>query len=254
VLWVRGERPTDDCMAAVVAVMRLYARYGVTPSYVELPFMVRDLLNAAGKAGESSHYGECLRYLQRGGNIVRGFADWEPLVWHDAEQVDTRGWPEATAKIVFEESPEKLTSGKRDGSMDARKIGKLFAGGSPVNPLYLLGEQGGPSEWMVRMLTGPVLDLGFLHHRKRFWLRGGRVVGCNILGKDFRWGFFTVEEGDSFTTIDYSDERNDLSHLISDEVRLPDGPENLVVGSFRLKLFGKPRFVGYFSLRRICGG
>jgi hypothetical protein len=252
--WVRGERPTDDCLAAIVAVMRLYARYDVAPSYVDLPVMARDLLEAAGKEGEFSHYDECLRYLQHGGNIVRLSAwDWEPLAWRDAEQVDTQGWPDTTAKIVFEETPEKLTPGERDSSMNARKIGKSFDEGSPVNPLHLLGEQGVPSEWAVRMLTGPVLDLGFLHHRKRFWLRGGRVVGCNILGKDFRWGFFTVEEGDSSTSIDYGDERNGLSHLISDEVRLPGGgPENLVVGRFRLRLFGKPRFVGYFSLSRIA--
>jgi hypothetical protein len=254
-LWVRGERPTDDCMAAIVAVMRLYARYGVAPSYVDLPVMSRDLLEAAGKAGEFSHYGECLRYLQHGGNIVRVSTwDWEPLVWNDAEQVDTQGWPETTAKDVFEEKPEKMTPGERDSSMNARKIGKTFDGGSPVNPLHLLGEGGTSSEWAVSMLTGPVLDLGFLHHRKRFWLKGGRVVGCNVLGKDFRWGFFTVEDGDSSATIDYRDERNGLSRLISDEVRLPGGGlENLVAGRFRLWLFGKPRFVGYFSLRRICG-
>jgi hypothetical protein len=142
--------------------------------------------------------------------------------------------------------------------MRKRKIAKLFERGTLLEPRHLLGRNGSEAEWTVRMLTGPVLDMKFLGHRKRFWLEGDgpvksrSVVGCNVLGKDKCWGYFKVRKGDSFkpTTIDYSDDsRNGLSRLFADEVRVTDYAF-LVVGKFYVRLLGGKRFVGYFTLRR----
>jgi hypothetical protein len=133
--------------------------------------------------------------------------------------------------------------------MRKKKIEKLFASGTPVNPRHLLGSHDSEAEWTVRMLTGPVLDLGFLRHRKRFWLEDGRVVGCNVLREDSRWGFFTVKKGDSSTSIGYWDDRNGLSRRFHDEVRATNYA-NLVVGRFYVELFDETWFVGYFTLRR----
>ena len=138
--------------------------------------------------------------------------------------------------------------------MNRKKLKKLFEASTPVNPLHLLGKNGAETEWTVRLLTGPVLDMKFLSHHQRFWLEGetlkkGRVVGCNVLGRGRRWGFFDVRKGDSSTTIDYDDERNRLTKRVHCEVRTTDYA-SLVVGRLYVRLSGRPRFIGYFTLRR----
>jgi hypothetical protein len=135
--------------------------------------------------------------------------------------------------------------------MKKSKVAKLFREGTVLNPRHFLGKNNGETEWAVSMLTGPVLDLGFLKHRKRFWLEGDRVVGCNVLREDSCWGYFTVEQGDSLTptTVAYDDARNGPSRLLVDEVRTTDYAF-LVIGKFYVKLLGRKRFVGYFTLRR----
>lgn len=132
-----------------------------------------------------------------------------------------------------------------------KKLAKLFERSTIVNPMHLLGKNNAEAEWTVRVLTGPIMDMSVFGHRKRFWLDGKRVVGCNVIGKDCKWGFFTVDKdwGASFTTIDYSDERNRLTKIVVDQVRVTDYA-NLLIGRFCLKIFGKTRFVGYFTLRR----
>lgn len=134
-----------------------------------------------------------------------------------------------------------------------KKLKKLFERGAVLDPLRLLGKDGNMSEWSVHMLTGPVLDLGFLRHRKRFCFNpvSERVEGYNVLGRDRYWGYFVIRKGDSSTptTIDYDDSRNGFSQVVVDEVRATDY-DGLVVGRFCVRLFGKKRFVGYFTMRR----
>jgi hypothetical protein len=152
---------------------------------------------------------------------------------------------------------EAQVQGGSEETMRKKKVAKLFERGTPLDPRHLLGRNGSEAEWTVRMLTGPVLDLGFLKHRKRFWLEEGvpkkleRVVGCNVLRKGSRWGHFAVRKGDAFTptTFDYGDAGNGLSRLFADEVRVTDYAF-LVVGKFYVRLLGRKVFVGYFSLRR----
>jgi hypothetical protein len=135
------------------------------------------------------------------------------------------------------------------------KLRKLFEGSLPATPLHLLGKNGAEAEWTVRLLTGPVLDLGFRRHRLRFWLEGkslkkGRVSGCNVTGGDSRWGYFTVfKGGESGTVLDFDEGRNHLTRRISVELR-QTSYAFLAVGSLHVRLFGKLRFVGYLTLRR----
>jgi hypothetical protein len=141
--------------------------------------------------------------------------------------------------------------GESEGKMRKSKVAKLFERGTPLDPRHLLGRNGSEVEWTVRMLTGPVLDMKFLGHRKRFWLDGKVVRGCNVLGKDLCWGHFVVRKGDSSTptTFDYDEAGNGPSRLLVDEVRVTDYTF-LVVGKIYARLLGGWRFVGYFSLRR----
>lgn len=138
--------------------------------------------------------------------------------------------------------------------MSKKKLRKLFEDSTAVNPLHLLGKNGAEAEWTVRLLTGPVLDMKFFGHYKRFWLEGeslkkGRVVGCNVLGRGHPWGFFSVRKSDSSTTLDYDDGRNRLARRVHCEVRTTDYA-SLVVGRLYARLSGRPRFIGYFTLRR----
>jgi hypothetical protein len=140
-----------------------------------------------------------------------------------------------------------------------KKLRKLFDGSLPAEPLHLLGKNGAEAEWTVRLLTGPVLDLGFRRHRARFWVSDGgavlprkkrRVVGCNVTGEDSRWGYFAVfKGGESGTTLDFDEGRNHLTRRISVELR-STSYAYLMVGRLHVRLLGRVRFVGYLTLRR----
>ena len=102
------------------------------------------------------------------------------------------------------------------------------------------------------MLRGPFPDLRILSHRKRFWLDGKNVVGCNVLLTDRKWGYFRVRSGKDLercTVIDYDFPVNTFTHRIVDEVRVTDYA-NLLIGKFCVVLAGRPRRVGWFTLRR----
>jgi hypothetical protein len=138
--------------------------------------------------------------------------------------------------------------------MRKKKLEKLFDDSIAVNPTHLLGKNGVQAEWTVRLHTGPVLDLGFLRHRLRFWLEGkslkkGRVVGCNVTGGDSRWGYFAVFKGVSGTNLDFDEGRNRLARRIYTELR-STSYAYLVVGRLYVRILGKNRFVGYLTLRR----
>jgi len=138
-----------------------------------------------------------------------------------------------------------------------KKLRKLFERGTVLNPQHLLGRNGSEAEWTVRMLTGPVLDLGFLRHRMRFRLEEGvskkarRVLGCNVLREDSCWGNFVVWAGDSSapTTIDHDVDGNGFSRRLFAEICQTDYAF-LIVGRLHVRLLGSEWFVGYFTLRR----
>lgn len=134
-----------------------------------------------------------------------------------------------------------------------RRVAGLYASGTLLNPLHLLGRRYSEDEWTVRALTGPVLDLGFLGHRQRFWLvdvKTGSVSGCNVLrGGDYRFGYFTVRRGGTAATVDYSVDGNRATRRLSCELRATSYA-NLVVGRLYAVVLGARRFVGYFTLRR----
>lgn len=102
-----GSEAPDAVVLAIVAVMRLHARYGVAPSAASLRMMTGDLLSLAGKKSEVSRYGECFHDLQHRGILVRDAYDWDPLRWHDDEKIDTRGWPDDAVSMMFDESAER---------------------------------------------------------------------------------------------------------------------------------------------------
>jgi len=137
----------------------------------------------------------------------------------------------------------------------------VFAEGSCPQVLDLLAPQGKPSEWRVDMLTGVFPNLAGrpFRHRKRFVpASGGFVRGFNVFFGDYRWGYFFLNDDayylkeKSSLLIDYRRAENGLltrGHIL-DEVRTT-GDKDVLLGRFNLVVFGKPRFVGYFSLTRI---
>lgn len=137
------------------------------------------------------------------------------------------------------------------------KIDKLLEAiyryGSIPMPESLLGPKGGPAEWRVVMLTGPIPNMGgkLFHHRKRFWRRGegDEVIGENVLFDDTQWGHFTLRLWAGALLIDYNTNANGVSRRIRDLVRTTPDP-NLLIGKFHLVWRSKPRFLGYFTLAR----
>lgn len=113
-------------------------------------------------------------------------------------------------------------------------------------------------EYFVEMLTGRLPNLRRFSHRKRFSREKDKVVGCNVLFNDARWGHFFLEEGvckelDSLgvMVINYDVAENSFAtNRIRDYVRCVEENE-LYIGRFNYLFRGKLRFLGYFSLSRI---
>lgn len=134
---------------------------------------------------------------------------------------------------------------------------QLFAGGRPLDPRHLLRDGHLPCEWSVRMLTGPVPDMGgkLVRHRKRFWApdsKGSAVCGVNVVRDSTCWGYHCVEvgwgrDGRPATVLDYDLPVNTfLTRSIVDHVRVTGDPD-LLVGKFYLG----DSFLGYFTLARL---
>lgn len=144
-----------------------------------------------------------------------------------------------------------------------------FRAGKAPGRESLLGPKGEPAEWCVTMLTGPVPRLP--RHRKFFEsapvpsIASGpaskmEIVGCNIIFKDLRWGYFKLEEavyaaenggdGKPVLLINYDVERNGITYRIRDHVRATHDPD-VLIGRFHVMLRGRLCFLGYFTLTRI---
>jgi hypothetical protein len=141
--------------------------------------------------------------------------------------------------------------------LSRRELDVVFRQGSCPAAASLLGPGGRLAEWRVDMLTGPVPSMGgrVLRHRKQFWGRpGGSVVGCNVLFRDLRWGWFSLGDRDILgrgLIVDYDQPENGLLRdRVRDYVRQVGVP-GVLLGRFYLMWRGYPRFVGYFSMTRL---
>ncbi|NOY35426.1 MAG: hypothetical protein GXP44_00650 [bacterium] len=129
-----------------------------------------------------------------------------------------------------------------------RALDEIFKNAESLDPSELSGE------YFVDMLTG-LPSLKRFNHRKIFRQENGQTIGCNIIFKNKKWGCFFLEqtaglkEGDAKTTINYDTPQNSL---ITKRIRdcIKKIGDNLYLGRFNYILFGKPRFLGYFSLTK----
>jgi len=108
-------------------------------------------------------------------------------------------------------------------------------------------------EYFVDMLT-MLPSLRSFSHRKVFRKEAAGIRGCNVLLRDLPLGRFFVEESacegfdGSALLINYNVPENILFRRVRDYVRRVD--KDLYLGRFNILLFGKPRFLGYFTLTR----
>ena len=111
-------------------------------------------------------------------------------------------------------------------------------------------------EYFVDMLT-VLPSLKKLSHRKVFFNENNLVQGHNILLNNRIWGHFFLEHGtcedvDSADTIviNYARRENSFSFRMIDYVRCVED-DTLYLGRFNYMIFGKPRFLGYFTLSKV---
>jgi len=137
---------------------------------------------------------------------------------------------------------------------------QLFVAGRALTPEELTLD-GDPLEWRVRILTGLIPDMsGWMRHRKRVYMSPHldeqekiqvRVVGCNIVREDVRWGYFYPKagwglDGRPCLVLDYDVPCNSfLTNHIKDRVRATSDPR-LLIG----KLYVGDSFGGYFTMER----
>jgi len=108
--------------------------------------------------------------------------------------------------------------------------------------------------YAVDMLTG-VPSLRWWNHRKRIW-SGVSAGGCNLVGENLDWGYFRLRnatcplDGRPAVLVDYDVWPNGFSRRFCDHLRCTDDP-CILLGRFSCRLFGQPRFLGYFSLIKL---
>ena len=111
-------------------------------------------------------------------------------------------------------------------------------------------------EYFVDMLT-VLPSLKTFSHRKFFYTENNAVKGYNILLHKTIWGHFFLEHGTyedesaAVLVINYARKENHFfSYRMIDYVRCVED-DTLYLGRFNYILFGKPRFLGYFSLSKV---
>jgi hypothetical protein len=94
-------------------------------------------------------------------------------------------------------------------------------------------------------------------HRKFFFTENNQVKGYNILFQKKIWGHFYLERGTCLDlgsadvlVINYAKRENSFSYRVIDYVRCIED-KTLYLGRFNYVLFGKPRFLGYFTLTKV---
>ena len=111
-------------------------------------------------------------------------------------------------------------------------------------------------EYIVDMIT-KLPSLKRYAHRKVFYTEHNTVQGYNILFKEKKWGHFFLENGTcegleaaAVLVINYARRENSFSYRMIDYVRCIED-DTLYLGRFNYILFGKPRFLGYFTLLKV---
>ncbi|MBI2591608.1 MAG: hypothetical protein HYW34_02940 [Candidatus Brennerbacteria bacterium] len=131
-------------------------------------------------------------------------------------------------------------------------LSEIYKNGSSPDPIELKGI------YKITMQTGIIPNLSWLGHIKTFSHfispYNFNVVGCNSFNGWFRWGYFEVQRhylsvSPFFTVIDYDLKANWLSRRIKDTI-VTIMPKQLYLGKFHYMIFGKPRFLGYFTMER----
>ncbi len=131
-----------------------------------------------------------------------------------------------------------------------KELREVFINGTTPSPAELSGE------YLVDMLTvWPSLKR--FYHCKVIYKKEKRVEGHNLVFNRI-WGRFIVEEDicvdvDSVKValINYDRPENSLLiRGIRDHIRCLKR-DALYIGRFNYMLFGRPRFLGYFSLEKI---
>lgn len=129
-----------------------------------------------------------------------------------------------------------------------KQLDELFRESAAPEPELLDGE------YAVDMLSG-VPSLKIFGHKKIFRKEGNRIVGRNVIFQKINWGYFFLEKseygGAKTCLINYNAEKNGfLSKRIRDHIRY-DAKNDIFIGRFNLKFFGRLFFLGYFSLNKI---
>lgn len=108
-------------------------------------------------------------------------------------------------------------------------------------------------EYLVDMLT-VLPSLKNFSHRKTFLTENKQVKGYNILFRKKIWGYFYLEHGMyrglDVIVINYARKENSFSFRMIDYVRCVE-EGILYLGRFNYIVFGKPRFLGYFTLSKV---
>ncbi len=133
---------------------------------------------------------------------------------------------------------------------DSRKLDEIFRNAKAPEISEFNGE------YAVAILTG-LPSLKKIAHRKKFYAQGERVLGCNVVFKNLKWGRFFLEEGTcedmgslKAIKINYnSNENSFLTNRIRDFVRCVE-ENKLYLGRLYFKIGKKLLFLGYFSLKK----
>ena len=151
-----------------------------------------------------------------------------------------------------------------------KKLEARFLAGKAPEPETMLGTEGAPAKMRVRMLTGPIPNMGRwpFYHRKEFASEGKEICGGNVFtlgglfvtvfflalwffGFDGRWGAFRLEKREGYLLINYAVPENGwLTKRIRDHIRTTDDPD-VFIGKFHWVWRGREIFLGYFTLTRI---
>ena len=128
-----------------------------------------------------------------------------------------------------------------------RQLGEMYDQGRLPSPDEFAGE------YAVHILTGPVPSGRAFGHRKRYTFEGGRRENCNVLFRDYRFGYFSLADSTAdqrCVVFDYDDRRNTILRRMRDHVRgVGDGA---YLGSYNLVIGGRLRFVGFFAMVKLA--
>lgn len=127
-----------------------------------------------------------------------------------------------------------------------RKLNEIFKNARTPDIFEFNGE------YFVNMLTG-IPSLKRFFHRKVFYPKNNKILGYNLFFNNMKWGSFFLEQRSynegKVIVINYDKKENSfITDKIRDYVRRVD--KEIYLGRFNYLFFGKPLFLGYFSLTK----